>query len=156
MIYFVFRNSAKVVLSSVMIETDGVKLDYATADWTVTESNNEFNHTWERVSDIAQQATVLSQLEGKNDVFLPVDRGSHTSPRYSVCIAPTVGSKVSKSFNGDSYPQGEITKVSKSFRRVETSTGCVFYRRKQTSAWVQTGGTFSMIHGHVSELNPSF
>jgi len=83
------------------------------------------------------------------------DAGPHRSPRFSIVTPPAVGDKVSYAFNGDSYPDGEVVRVSKSLRVVTTSTGSKFYRRRESGAWVQNG-TWSLVRGHVSERNPHF
>jgi hypothetical protein len=83
------------------------------------------------------------------------DDGPRVFPRYCLLPAPKIGDQVSKSFNGDSYPAGEILSISKSLRRIETTTGVVFWRRGQSSAWVAEG-VWYMIPGHVYEQNPSF
>jgi hypothetical protein len=112
----------------------------------------ECRHDWrtmERARDISRQLTAKT-----GTLYIPVDRGSNTSPRYDVIKAPALGDKVSKYFNGDSYPAGEIVKISPTMKRIETSTGAVFYRERQSGAWVE-GGTWSMQAGHHEERNPS-
>lgn len=103
-------------------------------------------------------AADLTKLTGT--VYVGTDAGEHVSPRFGVVVVPKVGDEVSRSFNGDSYPCGKIIRVSDSLRRVvardEAGREFVFNRRKETGAWVQTGGTGSLIPGHVSELNPHF
>lgn len=99
---------------------------------------------------IAQEATTLT---GK--LHVACDRSASTSPRYDVIEAPTVGSEVSRGFNGDYYPAGMIVKVSSSLRRVVTDTGVVFYRRRQSDTWV-SGGMWCMVAGRHDRLNPSF
>ena len=89
------------------------------------------------------------------DNHITCDRGGHISPRWCVIEKPKVGDEVSKCFNGDYYPKGTIVKISDSLRRIETSTGTVFWRRKKSSSWI-SGGTWSMIKGHVSRMNPEF
>lgn len=106
--------------------------------------------TFERAAEVAEQASAATGRE-----FLPADAGSHTSPRYDVIEAPKVGARVSRGFNGDYYPAGEIVSVSASRRVVRTSTGVVFYRRQQSATWI-ADGTWAMVPGHRSELNPSF
>lgn len=68
---------------------------------------------------------------------------------------PAVGDPVSYSFNGDSYPDGHVTKVSKTLR-VTTSSGKVYRRKGLTGAWIAEGGTWSLGFGHVSKRNPEF
>ena len=90
------------------------------------------------------------------DHYLAVDGGEWISPRYDVVVAPKIGEEVSYAFNGDYYPDGTIVSMSESFKRVVTSTGNVYYRRKLTGTWKMTGGTWGMVHGHINERNPSF
>jgi hypothetical protein len=74
---------------------------------------------------------------------------------WIVAKLPQVGEKVSEAFNGDSYPRGEIVKVSPTGKKVTTSTGHVFYRdSKRPGRWASGG--FSMIKGHVEKQNPHF
>lgn len=98
-------------------------------------------------------AAAAYALTGK--LHMGIDNGECVWPRYDVIEAPVIGDEVSYAFNGDYYPCGTITKISASMRRVETSTGTVFYRRKLSGRWVYNG-TWSMVHGHISKLNPSF
>lgn len=85
---------------------------------------------------------------------IPVDRGTHVSPRYGIIIAPKVGDPVSMTFNGDYYPEGIIKKISDTGRVIKTSTNKQFYRRTPTSPlWLQ-GGTWALISGHHQRLNP--
>ena len=83
------------------------------------------------------------------------DAGPHYWPRFSIVTPPAVGDEVSYAFNGDSYPDGEVVKVSKSLKVVTTSTGAKFYRRRESGAWIKNR-TWSLIPGHVSERNPHF
>lgn len=98
-------------------------------------------------------AMVAGQL---GDSYIAVDKGSHTSPRYDVVRRPHVGDEVSYGFNGDYYPCGVVTKISESLRIVATSTGDVFYRRKQTGSWIRKGGTWSLVNGRLDLRNPEF
>ncbi len=113
-------------------------------------------NSWERVHYIAGK---LNETAGKV-VYLATDAGDCVRPRYDIIEAPAVGDKISYSFNGDSYPDGEIVKISKDYRIVTSSTGSKYYRRirdgRPGGAWVKTGGTWSMIKGHVSEWNREF
>lgn len=98
----------------------------------------------------AQQISVLT-----GELYIATDSGPNCLPRFDVVRAPRIGDEVSYCFNGDSYPSGVITKISKSLKRVETSEGKVFYRRKQTGAWLNNG-TWALVQGHVKTLNPHF
>lgn len=100
---------------------------------------------------LAGEATTVT-----GETFLAIDRSEYVSPRYGIARAPKLGEPVSYSFNGDTTPCGEISKISDSYYRIVTTTGKVFYRRKHTNSWVMKGGTWSMVPGHIRERNPSF
>lgn len=87
--------------------------------------------------------------------WIPVDFGPNVSPRFELIVMHKIGDPVSKSFNGDSYPEGEIVSISKSLKKITTSTGVSFYRRRLTGSWI-ADGTWYLTRGHVSEFNPSF
>lgn len=106
-----------------------------------------------------QLADSASKLGG--DKFMVNDSGPGCSPRFDVVRAPAVGDVVSKGFNGDSYPVGKIVKISAKGMKlitVQADDGTVlrFYRKGERAAWVQAGGTWSLIHGTHNERNPSF
>lgn len=73
--------------------------------------------------------------------------------RYGVVKVPQVGDKVSKYFNGDSYPCGEVVKVTKTLQ-VKTSDGTIFRRVKNTGCW--KSNCWSLQQGHKYEQNPHF
>ena len=84
-----------------------------------------------------------------------VDRGPSTDPRYTVIRTPKVGDPVSRAFNGDYYPDGEIARISPTFKVITTTTGTRFYRHGQSALWL-ANGMWSMVRGHRDERNPSF
>lgn len=90
----------------------------------------------------------------RNQEFLPVDRGQWVRPQFAIEEKPQLLDEVSKSFNGDSYPVGRISRISKTFKRIETSDGYVFTRQKN-GGW-RCGGTWWLIKGVVNERNPHF
>jgi hypothetical protein len=98
---------------------------------------------------LAESATKLS---GKR--YIPTDAGEHVAPRFDVKEAPAVGDLVSHSFNGDSYPDGVIVKISKTLKVVTTSTGKRYHRRGLTGSWVNNG--WSLVPGHRYTQNPHF
>lgn len=106
--------------------------------------------SWEQTCTEAESITAQTGV-----VYLPCDLGEYVSPRYDIVKAPKIGDKVSKALNGDCYPVGVITGVSKSFRVVRTSFGLTFYRRKQSRSWLNTG-VWTLVQGHIDERNPSF
>ena len=106
--------------------------------------------TLARAEDIAAQATALGGAR-----YVATENPS-CWPRFDVVEALKVGDAVSYSFNGDTYPDGLIVKVSESLRVARTDTGSVYYRRGKTGTWVKAGGTWALVHGHRSERNPCF
>lgn len=126
--------------------------------------------TYERATEIAGQLNAAQAAAHQREVaaravgapvpalppqWVPTDAGSGCYPRYDVVQLPAIGAPVSKAFNGDYYPAGVVTSVSKTLTVIRTSDGSTFRRRRLTGAWV-SGGTWSMVAGHRDELNPSF
>jgi hypothetical protein len=103
----------------------------------------------EQCEQIAQEATDLT-----SELHIAIERTS-VSPKWDIIRAPHVGDKVSYSFNGDTYPCGTITSISKSMKVVTTSEGRKFYRRRQSGAWINAG-TWALVQGHRYEQNPHF
>lgn len=97
----------------------------------------------------AESTTATGQL------YIAIDKGEWTSPRYDVMAAPKVGDQVSYAFNGDYYPDGEITHITTSLRIVTTSTGRKYYRRKRTGLWLNRG-MWALVQGHIRRWNPEF
>jgi hypothetical protein len=106
--------------------------------------------TFEAAHEVAEAASIFEGVE-----YIAIDRGAYTSPRFDVIRAPQVLDPVSYSFNCDSYPCGYIKTISKSLKKITTTTGETFYRRKQTGAWLMNR-QWSMIAGHIEERNPHF
>lgn len=106
--------------------------------------------SFEQVEKIAKQLS-----EATRKVYLAVDRTSSVSPRYDIMEAPAIGNPVSYGFNGDYYPDGEITRITKTWR-IHTSGGHEYRRYKNTSTWKRVGGTWSLVDGHHDERNPHF
>lgn len=98
-------------------------------------------------------ATYLTAFTGRT--YLPADEGDGVWPRYRVVEAPKVGDEVSRSFNGDTYPCGKVTKVTRTWQ-VTTDTGATFRRYKQTGGWREAGRGFWLIAGNHYEQNPHF
>lgn len=102
-----------------------------------------------------EYAQTIAALAG--DAYMATDAGDHVHPRYDVVAKPCIGDDVSRHFNGDFYPAGQIVKISdKDSRRVHTSDGTVFCRRGLSGRWIAMGGTWGMVHGHHTDKNPHF
>lgn len=144
MIFVQFKNGLPVAVSTVVpkyLPNGGY--DYS---W---ESRND----WKSYAQVCGIAKYLTAITGK--VYLGCDQGEGCYPRYDVVLVPSVGDAVSYGFNGDYYPDGVVTKVTKKFQ-VTTSGGRKYRRRKNTGSWTTTCGTWSLINGHINERNPSF
>jgi hypothetical protein len=130
-----------------------VTTDY-TRDCELPADTALFNRNDFKSFEVAEEmAVAATKLTGK--LHIATDAGKWSYPQFDVIAAPAVGEKVSQSFNGDSYPRGEIVSVSKTLKLVTTSTGHKFYRLRNTGSWLDNGYA-CMIAGHVSEMNPSF
>jgi hypothetical protein len=106
-------------------------------------------------TELAAEINSLPETSLAGATYIPTDAGPNCSPRFDVILAPKIGDPISYSFNGDSYPDGEIVKISGSLRIVTSSSGRRYYRRRLTGSWINNN-CWSMRAGHHSELNPSF
>ena len=114
-----------------------------------------YRRDWETMLDACEIADAANKTVGK-DIYLAIDNGDHVYPRFDVIARPQVGDEVSYAFNGDAYPCGEITAISRTLLKITTSTGDTFWRQGQTDRWLKTGGTWSLVQGHRNDRNPSF
>jgi hypothetical protein len=89
------------------------------------------------------------------DAYLPVDNTESTYPRFEVIRAPKIGDPVSYGFNGDYTPDGVIVKISPKWM-ITTSTGHTYRRKGLRKSWLQPGGTWGLVDGHIDERNPHF
>lgn len=112
-------------------------------------SRNDFN-SFEQAEEVAEAA---SRFEGVD--YIAIDNGQYCSPRYDVIKAPQQLDPVSYCFNGDYYPCGYIKTISKTMKKITTTTGKTFYRRFNTGNWV-SHGVWSMVKGHIEAQNPHF
>ena len=119
-----------------------------TNKWKGYENRTDWG-TFAVASNRAEQLTTTT-----DELYIPIDCGNGVSPRYDVIKAPKIGDDVSYSLNGDTYPCGQIAKISESLRRIETNSGRVFWRRKLSSSWID--GCWFLVQGHIFEQNPSF
>jgi hypothetical protein len=146
----VTRSFGKLVSAHVATENEKRALVHA----DVIENRNY----WKTMGAAEEVARVLNESAGEQRC-IATDAGPLVSPRYDVIELPRVGDKVSYAFNGDYYPCGEITKISKTLKQItaEDKEGKVwkFYRVRQTGCW-RMDGTWSLVPGHISRLNPEF
>jgi len=111
-----------------------------------------------KIKDFKEAEKVAEKLTEETLVrHVAVDAGSNVFPRFGAIRVPQVGDAVSYAFNGDYYPDGYIASVSSGVKMViKTSKGHVYYRHLKTGCWIMKGGTWRLVDGHRSELNPSF
>lgn len=110
-------------------------------------------HDWKSHEAACDVAAKVTAKEG--ELYIGIDCGSSVYPRYDIIKAPVVGDEVSYSFNGDTYPDGKIVKISESMRVITTDTGNKYYRRRLTGAW-KRHQTWTLVRGHRYEQNPHF
>lgn len=108
-----------------------------------------------RTIEVAQEVCDAMNSLKTGNIYMVVDHGEHVRPRYDIVRKFKIGDAVSYAFNGDCYPDGTIKSVSQSGRRIVTTGGGVYYRRRQTGSWIKDG-TWTLIEGHYYKQNPSF
>lgn len=121
----------------------------------IRESHDQWQsqHDWTSLEQVQALALYVTAMTG--EAHVGTDAGDHVSPRYNICRLPQIGDRVSYGFNGDFYPDGEIVKISKNLQ-VTTSSGRRYRRQGNSARWLVVGGTWALVAGHVSALNPSF
>lgn len=104
----------------------------------------------------ALQASILEQMTGDHHFAY---RTSYVFNPFKVFKAPKVGDVVSMGFNGDYYPVGKITRISKTYRKIVTKSedghSRIFWRVGKSATW-KFARTFTLIEGVHDERNPSF
>jgi len=120
------------------------------ADYTSHENRNDWK-SMERAEEVAAQLNAAAGFRR----YIATDAGGNVYPRYDVIVCPAIGDEVSKTFNGDYYPEGTIAKISASLKRIETTTGAVFTRKRATGQWIQHR-TWALVAGVHNDMNPSF
>ena len=108
---------------------------------------------WASMEAAQKVADAASIFDGVD--YIAIDCGAHTSPRFDVIPAPQTLDPVSYTFNGDTYPCGYIKTISKTLKKITTTTGKTFYRYKQSGSWLMNGQWF-MVNGHRETRNPHF
>lgn len=115
--------------------------------------------SFEQAQQIAEQATALHAAmlpAAQRETFVAIDNGASRWPRFDVQALPKVGDKVSYAFNGDYYPDGEVTKISgKNYRVITTSSGRRYFRSRLSGSWLQ-GRMWYLVPGHIQRWNPEF
>lgn len=125
-------------------------------DFPTSEVHNhhwQSRRDWKSLKQVNRIARLLTATTGKR--YLGVDEGSSVYPRFDIIEPFQIGDRVSCAFNGDYYPDGRIVKITPSFQ-ITTNTGNRYLRIGNTSRWRKVGGTWILVPGHISSLNPSF
>ena len=102
--------------------------------------------SFEQAEEVANAASVFAGID-----YIPTESNGY----FEVVVAPKVNDPVSYAFNGDYYPCGYIASISKTMKKITTTDGGVFYRKRNSGTWLKHK-TWSLIDGHHSELNPHF
>ena len=110
----------------------------------------ECNWDWKTLEDVT---ACFERMGEKLEGFMITDTGPHCSPRFDIVEKPKVGDKISYAFNGDYHPCGEIAKISKTMKKITSTEGDVFYRRRATGCWLKNK-YWAMIDGHHDVRNP--
>lgn len=94
-------------------------------------------NTLSRVKFIASEVTRLY-----NRVFIPVS--IYDTTQFTILAAPKLGDNVFYIIDSIRIEDGFITKISKTFRTITSSTGKKYWRIDNTSFWKEsvTGGIF--------------
>lgn len=148
MFYIRFKNGLPVEVANTLRKGE--------VQWarTIKDTGWRSSKEFATYADAKKIAAYLTFLTG--DTYIGADNESGSAEaEFKVIKAPSVGDEVSKSFNGDSYPCGVITKITPSWI-ITTSTGAKFRRYGESGAWREQGRGFWMIYGHVDERNPHF
>lgn len=101
---------------------------------------------------VAAEATALND----GNVYIAQDGGESISPRFDVVRAPAKGDPISYAFNGDYYPDGHIKSISKTGKKITSTTGRSYYRTREHSAKWRYAGTWTLVYGHHDKRNPEF
>lgn len=108
-----------------------------------------YRHSFKSFEETTRVADAASNFAGID--YIPTESNGY----FEVVVAPKVNDPVSYAFNGDYYPCGYIKSVSKTMKKITTTDGGVFYRKRNSGTWLKHK-TWSLIDGHHSELNPHF
>jgi hypothetical protein len=102
--------------------------------------------SFEEATRVAEASSIFSGID-----YIPTESNGY----FEVVEAPKVNDPVSYAFNGDYYPCGYIKSISKTMKKITTTDGGVFYRKRNTGTWLKHK-IWSLIDGHHNELNPHF
>lgn len=132
-----------------------------TSPWTGTPKMKEFpGIVYDEVKNADQldsfaeaeeMALRITAITGRD--FLACDNGSWTSHQFAIVEAPVLGEEVSYGFNGDSYHDGKIVRITPNWMCI-TESGARYNRKGLTNGWKKVGGTWWMLNGIHNEQNP--
>ena len=107
-------------------------------------SRHDFS-SFEQAQEVADAASCFAGVD-----YIAIDAGM----RFDVIKAPQLLDPVSYTINGDYYPCGFIVKISETMKKITTTTGKTFYRKRKTGFWLDH--CWSMVQGHHTDKNPHF
>jgi hypothetical protein len=102
--------------------------------------------SFEEATKVAEAASIFVGID-----YIPTESNGY----FDVVRAPKLNDPVSYAFNGDYYPCGYIKSISKTMKKITTTDGDVFYRRRNTGTWLKHN-VWSLVSGHHNERNPHF
>jgi hypothetical protein len=108
-----------------------------------------YRHSFDSFEHATKVADAASNFAGID--FIPTESNGY----FEVITAPKLNDPVSYAFNGDYYPCGYIKSISKTMKKITTTDGDVFYRRRNTGTWLKHS-VWSLVSGHHNERNPHF
>ena len=111
-------------------------------------SRDDFK-SFEQAQEVADAASCFDGVD-----YIATDEGGHSLMRFDVIKAPKMLDEVSYTINGDYYPCGHIKSISKTMKKIVTTTGKTFYRKRNTGAWMDH--CWAMVQGHHTDKNPHF
>lgn len=88
-------------------------------------SDRDELQTMEQVTKYAEEITTFT-----GELHIPIDHGDYTFPRFEIMKMFVVGQEISKYFNGDSYPDETIKKISDGLRIITSTSGNRYFRYK--------------------------
>ena len=122
----------------------------------VMKKLEDHEKSYVNLEDIADKDTaenvakLINEFNGNDQYHATTSYGN-----FKVTKKPAVGDEVSRAFNGDYRPCGEIVKISKTSKKITTSTGHIFWRQGNSSRWLFSN-TYSMVYGHHTETTKEF
>jgi hypothetical protein len=134
-----------------ILTDDGQPTEVVTTFEKIGPSTNFTNRTmWKDASYVHELCTKLNEKFG--DKYMVISTNFAIGNKMDIILKPQIGDEVSRAFNGDIYPCGTITHISKTMKKITTSHGTTFWRQGDSGCWRDM--PWSMVPGHRYEQNP--